>query len=156
VPESYQWRVRAARAKDRAFLEAVAPRLTIGRAPWIDAEAMRATMRGFLLHDLEHMGPDVAVFIAEGPDGEPAGAAAIERNTHFTGVPQAYLGELLVAEEAEGRGAATALLAAAEAWARERGARLLALETGTRNARARAFYACHGYDEESIKLVKVL
>jgi GNAT superfamily N-acetyltransferase len=156
VTESYQWRVRAARAVDRAFLEAVAPRLTIGRAPWIDAEAMRATMRRFLLDDLERMGPDVVVFIAERPDGEPVGAASIERNTHFTGAPQAYLGEVVVAEEAEGRGAATALLAAAESWAREHGARLLALETGTRNTHARAFYERHGYGEESVKLVKVL
>jgi GNAT superfamily N-acetyltransferase len=156
VAESYRWQVRLAQAEDRAFLEVVAPRLTIGRAPWIDAEAMRATMRGYLLDDLERMGPDVAVFIAEGPDGEPAGAATIERNAHFTGAPQAYLGELVVAEAAEGRGAASALLAAVEAWAREHGARLLALETGTRNARARAFYERHGYDAESIKLIKAL
>jgi GNAT superfamily N-acetyltransferase len=153
---SQEWRVRAATADDRAFLASLAPRLTIGRAPWIDRDAMLATMRGYLLGDLERMGPEVAVFLVEGPEGTPAGALSIERNRHFTGVEQAYVGELVVAEEAEGQGAATALLAAAETWAHERGARLIALETGVRNTRARTFYERHGYGEESIKLVKVL
>jgi GNAT superfamily N-acetyltransferase len=150
------WRVRGATVADRAFVESLAPRLVIGRARWIDEGAMLATMRGFLLDDLEHMGPNVAVFIADSRDGAPVGALSIERNTHFTGAPQAYIGELAVREEVEGQGAASALLEAAESWARERGARLIALETGARNSRARAFYERRGYGEESVKLVKVL
>jgi GNAT superfamily N-acetyltransferase len=158
VDETPVWRVRLATAADRALFESLAPRLNIGRAPWIDEGAMLATMRGYLLDDLERMGaaPSVAVFIAEGRDGVPAGALSIERNTHFTGAPQAYIGELAVREETEGQGAASALLAAAESWAREHGAQLVALETGVRNTRARAFYERRGYDEESVKLVKVL
>ncbi len=156
MTSSPTWRVRPATEDYRGFLESMAPRLTIGRAPWIVEDAMRQTMRGFLLDDLRRVGPDVAVFIAEGPSAMPVGAVTIERNTHFTGAPQAYLGELAVTEEAEGQGAATALLAAAENWAREHGARLIALETGTRNTRARSFYERHGYGEESVKLVKVL
>lgn len=156
MDETLTWRVRLATAADRALLESLAPRLVIGRAPWIDEGAMLATMRGYLLDDLERMGPNVAVFIADGRDGAPAGALSIERNTHFTGVPQAYIGELAVREEAEGQGAASALLEAAESWAREHGARLIALETGVHNTRARAFYERRGYGEESVKLVKSL
>ncbi len=156
MDETPAWRVRLATEADRAFLESLAPRLVIGRAPWIDAGAMERTMRDYLLDDLERMGPNVAAFIAEGRDGLPAGALSIERNTHFTGAPQAYIGELAVCEEAEGQGAATALLDTAEDWARQHGARFIALETGVRNTRARAFYERHGYGEESVKLVKAL
>lgn len=58
--------------------------------------------------------------------------------------------------QAEGRGAGRALVAAAEAWVRERGFRLVALETGTVNHRARNFYQRLGYGEESVMLVKTL
>jgi GNAT superfamily N-acetyltransferase len=47
-------------------------------------------------------------------------------------------------------------LAAAEDWARERGLGLLVLDTGAANTRARAFYARHGYTEESVRRTKVL
>lgn len=150
------WRVRTATAADRDFLADLAPRLTIGIAPWRDPAVMRATMREFFLSDLERMGPDSTVFVAEGVDGAPAGAATIGRNTNFTGETQAYLGELAVTGEAEGRGAGSALLAAAEDWARERGLGLLVLDTGAASTRARAFYARHGYTEESVRLTKVL
>lgn len=49
-----------------------------------------------------------------------------------------------------------ALVTAAETWAGARGYRLLALDTGTANVRARRFYERLGYAEESIKFVKVL
>lgn len=153
---AHTWRIRRAVAADRAFLEELAPRLTIGAAPWIDPAAMLRTMRGFLLGDLEKTGPEAALFVAEAEDGTPVGAVAIEQGKHFTGEPQDYIGELAVTEEAEGSGAGAALLAAAEAWAREHGARRIALDTGAANTRARAFYARHGYGEESVKLVKVL
>lgn len=155
--ESQDWRVRAATAEDRAFLERLAPRLIIGTAPWIRPAAVLETMRGFLLADLERSGGDAsAVFIAEAADGSPVGAVTIDRNKHFTGEPQDYIGELAVVEEAEGHGAGAALLAAAETWARGHGATRIALDTGAANTRARAFYARHGFAEESVKVVKVL
>ncbi|HEX6121701.1 MAG TPA: GNAT family N-acetyltransferase [Ktedonobacterales bacterium] len=150
------WRVRPATGADRAFLEQLAPRLAIGIPAWRDPEAMRATARRWLLTNLEAIGADSTVFIAETPDGAPVGAATIRRSTHFTGAPQAELGELAVIESVEGQGAASALLAAAEAWAREQGLPFVALGTGAANARARAFYARHGYAEEDVRLVKAL
>lgn len=157
MSEFHEWRIRAATTEDRAFLERLAPRLTIGVAPWVSSEAVLRTMRGFLLDDLERNGGDTsAVFIAEAADGSPAGAVTIDQNKHFTGEPQDYIGELAVVEEAEGRGAGAALLAAAEAWARRHGATRIALDTGAANTRARAFYVRYGYAEETVKLVKVL
>lgn len=156
MSESRSWRIRPATPAHRTFLEALAPRLMVGAAPWLDPAALLRTMRGFLLADLEKSEPAAALLIAETEDGAPAGAVAIEQSKHFTGEPQDYIGELAVTEAAEGEGAGAALLAAAEAWARRHGASRIALDTGAANTRARAFYARHGYQEESVKLVKVL
>lgn len=151
-----QWRIRLATPADRAFLEQLAPRLTIGIPPWRDSAAMLTTMRGWLLANLDGMGPDSTVYIAEAPDGTPVGAATVERSHHFTGAEQAELGELAVLAAYEGQGVASALLAAAEAWARAHGLRYLSLGTGAANTRARAFYTSHGYGEEDVRFTKVL
>jgi GNAT superfamily N-acetyltransferase len=117
---------------------------------------MLATMEGFLMESLDRPAEEGAMFIAEGSDGEPLGVVGVAHHVNFTGERQAYLGELAVREEAEGRGIGRALVAAAEAWARENGHDLLVLDTGAANARARSIYASLGYQEESVRLVKVL
>src|SRR5260221_3004225 len=142
------WRVRRATYTDRGFLEAVGPRLTIGIPSWRDPAVMLAAVRRWLADDRARMGADSTVFIAEALDGTPVGAATIARSSHFTDVPQAELGELAVVAEVEGQGAASALLAACEGWAREHGFAFVSLGTGAANSRARAFYARHGYGEE--------
>jgi len=63
---------------------------------------------------------------------------------------------LAVAAHAEGAGVGQALMCAAEGWARAQGYRLIVLDTGAANARARALYARRGYTEESVRLVKIL
>ena len=156
MAEKTPWRIRPAMAADRNFLERLAPRLTIGIPPWRSREAMLATVRGWLLENLDSMGAEGIVFIAEDADGTPVGAAIVERSAHFTGAPQGELGELAVIEAVEGQGVASLLLAAAEEWSREQGLPFLALGTGTANSRARAFYARHGYLEEDIRLAKAL
>ncbi|MEO7002404.1 MAG: GNAT family N-acetyltransferase [Ktedonobacterales bacterium] len=156
---AHPWHIRPATDDDRAFLGQLAARLTIGRAAWLDGAAMEAAMRRFLLDDLTAMqqGKEAIALVATAPDsGDPVGAVMVSRSIHFTGEPQAYLGELAVIAQAEGQGVGAALLAAAEAWAREHGARFVVLETGIANSHARAFYAQHGYGEENVKLTKVL
>jgi GNAT superfamily N-acetyltransferase len=151
------WRIRSATAADRAFLEQVASRLTIGIPLWRNRAAMLETARRWLLDALDNMGADATVFIAEAiADSTPIGVATVARSTHFTGTPQAELGELAVIESAEGKGAAVLLLAAAETWTRAQGLPFLTLGTGIANTRARAFYARHGYLEEDIRLAKAL
>ncbi len=99
--------------------------------------------------------PDGAVFVAARAD-EVMGFASVSREVAFTGEMQAYIGELAVAAEAEGQGAGQALLAAVEAWAREQELTLLVLDTGTANTRGRRFYERSGFQEESVRLTKVL
>ena len=156
MTQERRWRVRVAMAADRAFLQSIAPRLAIGIPRWRGHEAMLATARRWLLGNLDGMGENATVFIAEDADGTPVGVATVERSTHFTGTPQAELGELAVTEAVEGQGVGSLLLSAAEDWARERGLPFLALGTGFANIRARAFYARHGYREEDVRLTKAL
>jgi ribosomal protein S18 acetylase RimI-like enzyme len=69
---------------------------------------------------------------------------------------RAYVSMLAVTTEAEGSGVGKALLAAADDWARQRGYRHLALDTFGDNTHARAVYQRLGYQEESVRMVRLL
>lgn len=62
----------------------------------------------------------------------------------------AVLWDIRVAPGARGKGIGSALMAATEAWARERGARLLKVETQNINVPACNFYAGHGFRLDSV------
>ncbi|MFD0884420.1 GNAT family N-acetyltransferase [Streptosporangium algeriense] len=66
----------------------------------------------------------------------------------------AYVGELVVSSEAERTGVGSALMAAAESWARAHGLCRMTLETGAANLRARAFYRSLGFADEDVRLSK--
>ncbi|MFL5629277.1 MAG: GNAT family N-acetyltransferase [Ktedonobacteraceae bacterium] len=153
-------RVRLYHPDDRDFVLSLTPRLTIGMAPWRDPEKMHDAMRGFTMESIagssEEAGSNNVVFIAEDERGVPLGFISTAHNVNFTGEIQAYIGELAVSAEAEGRGAGRALISAAEEWALVHNYSIIVLETGAANDRARAFYQRLGYQEESVKLVKVL
>ena len=148
--------VRRYAAADRAALFALAPRLTVGNAPWLDPAAVLVAAQGWITDALANLGPNSAVFVASGADNACLGFVSVARRTHFTGKERAYIGELAVAETAEAQGVGRALLAAAEQWAQSQGFRVIELDTGAANTRARGFYGHLGYDEEGIKLVKLL
>jgi ribosomal protein S18 acetylase RimI-like enzyme len=80
----------------------------------------------------------------------------VSSRTHATGDIDAYVGELVVAEDATGQGIGRALLAAAESWARTQGFRVLSLDTEAANTAARGLYASAGFLEEEVRLSKVL
>lgn len=148
--------IRPFEANDREPVLDLAPRLTIGIAPWLNAGAFLAAARGWLAGSIDGIGRDRAVFVAADDAGQCIGCVSIGRSVHFTGAEQAYIGELAVSADVEGQGVGRALLLRAEAWAREQGLQSVALDTGAANARARGFYEHLGYAEESVKLVKVL
>ncbi len=148
--------VRPFASADRDAVLGLAPRLIIGIAPWRDAAAFLTAARGWIERSIAGIGPDQAVLVAEDTQGQCMGFVSVSRQRHFTGAEQAYIGELVVAEEAEGQGVGRALVAGAEAWGRAQDYRLIALETGMANRHARDFYERLGYNEESVTLVKVL
>jgi len=149
-------RVRSYEPADREFLLSLAPRLTIGIPPWRDQRLMLSTVQKWIAGSLARQGDRAEVFVALGEQGERLGFASVSEEPHFTGEPQAYVGELATVREAEGRGIGKALVTACEAWARHRGFRVLSLSTGAANARALGFYRHLGFVDEDVKLVKIL
>ncbi len=74
-----------------------------------------------------------------------------EENYHY-----ALISELSVLDSHRNRGIGRALIAAAEALARERGARWLRIDVLARNDGARHLYGACGFDERIVELEKVL
>jgi len=149
-------RVRPYAPTDRAAVLALAPRLLVGIAPWLDEDGFLAAAEGWINSSLAEVGPQQKVFVVEGEQGELLGFVSVARQIHFSGQARAYVHELIVAAEAEGTGLGHALLTAAEAWAISQGLPAIELDTGAPNGHARRFYAHLGYAEESVKLVKQL
>jgi ribosomal protein S18 acetylase RimI-like enzyme len=148
--------VRPYRTADRPAAIALATRLEIGVAPWRDPAAVRAAVTQWVGTSLDMAGAhDRAVLVAV-TDGTLVGFVTVSQRRHFTGELDAYVGELVVAEEAQRRGVGRALMRAAETWARERGYRRMTLETGAANQTGRAFYAALGYAEEDVRLTRPL
>ncbi|GGT15106.1 GNAT family N-acetyltransferase [Nonomuraea spiralis] len=96
-----------------------------------------------------------AVFVAvRGP--RIVGVVSVDRQRHFTGDEDAYVGELAVDPREVRGGVGRRLMAAAEDWARGQGLRHVTLETGAANTTARRFYAALGYTEEGVRLTRSL
>ena len=101
--------------------------------------------------------PDATVLVAEGHEAEPLGFVHLHSAIDFfTGERHGHVSDIVVTAEAEGGGVGQALMAAAEAWARSLGYRLLSLHVFEANARARAFYERLGYRPDIVKLIKAL
>ena len=101
--------------------------------------------------------PGAETFVAVDAEGAPLGMIVLQPSTdHFTGHGRAYVEALVVAAEAEGKGAGRAMMAHAETWARERGLREVCLDVFAGNDRARAFYERAGYRADHTRLVKRL
>ncbi len=153
--------IRPATTRDAAFIRSLAPRFAaIGSPSWRDPERMAAFHTQGLANTATlalEPAPGHAVLIAADAEDRPLGFAHLHgEQSGLTGEEQGCLSTLAVTVDVEGRGIGQALLAAGEAWARARGYSLLALETFGGNAHARAFYGKRGYEEETLKLVKVL
>ncbi|WP_249998101.1 GNAT family N-acetyltransferase [Actinoplanes sp. M2I2] len=146
--------VRPYQSSDREAVLALAPRLTIGVAPWRDPAAVGRAVAGWVRDAID--GTDGQVLVAVADDGRPAGLVTVGERRHFSGEVDAYVGELVVSAEHEKHGIGTLLLRAAEQWARARGRRHLTLETGAANTGARAFYAARGFLEEDVRLTKAV
>jgi GNAT superfamily N-acetyltransferase len=117
---------------------------------------MTETARGWITESITQHGTKTMVFVAEDEQGKRLGFATVSHSTHFTGVGQAYVGELVTDEAAEGQGAGKALAQACEQWAREQGYGILSLTTGAANERALGFYRHLGYQDEDVTLIKLL
>lgn len=107
----------------------------------------------------EHMAAASAVdtlLIAE-DQGVPVGFASLRLLPQVeNGRPHAELSDLFVEDHHRRRGIGRALVASAEALARERGSPRLYLVTGFDNGIARDFYRALGYADHALQMQKTL
>ncbi len=148
--------IREFRQSDSEAVLRLTERLTHGTASWFDPEAVAAAAHNWAERSIDAIGEYAAVFVAEDCHGGCLGFASVARKRHFSGEAQAYVGELAVAADAEGKGIGRMLMQAVETWAAERDYRCITLETGAANEQARGFYQHLGYQEESVTLTRVL
>jgi ribosomal protein S18 acetylase RimI-like enzyme len=156
MAETADFHIRPVRDADHPALLELSPRLTIGAAPWRDPAGFAAAARGWIESSLASAHDDGHAVLVALLDGRVAGLVSLVKRRHFTGEMDAYVGELVIGSAFEGRGAARALMTAAERWAAERGLSRITLETGVHNHRARRFYERAGFDEEEIRFSKAL
>lgn len=147
--------VRDYSADDRDAVMALADRLTVGVASWRPVESARRAVRGWVESSLADNGDNSAVLVAE-DGGTIAGFVCVSRDRHWSGELDAYIGELVVREDLEGRRIGKTLVASAEAWARAQGLRRIRLATGAANKAALAMYESIGYSYEDVTLSRPL
>jgi GNAT superfamily N-acetyltransferase len=162
APWSYT--IRPALPTDTAFILTLSDRLDAGGLPpWhatADFHAFHHRAVEQLAALVAEISPEQAVLIAEREgDAQPIALGLVnvlDGSNPITGERQGYVQVLAVTAEAEGHGVGRELMCAAEAWARGRGHRLIALDTAGVNQRSRAFYRGGGYQEEVVAFIKVL
>jgi len=105
--------------------------------PTPGAEALEPRVR-------EHIERDLSVFLLAGPPD--TGVAQLRfRDYLITGEPMSYLEELYVVPDRRGEGHGRAVMEAAFATARERGATTMELGTATNDTAARGLYESLGF-----------
>ena len=98
---------------------------------------------------------DCLVHVAKNEAGKVLGVAMVTmRPELLSHAPSAHLEALVVAENAEGQGVGSALLASVEEEAQQRGALSMSLTVFARNQRARKVYERAGYDGELLRYIK--
>lgn len=152
------WRIRRGLVADLPFIFSLAPRLSgVPRPGWHDLASMEAFQERFMQATLNPPSFGAATFIFESASSHPVGYIHVEPGKDsITNEPCGYVALLAVTVEAEGKGVASALLAAAETWAVEQGYRLLSLDVFATNEHAGKFYERAGFKPETNRLVKVL
>jgi GNAT superfamily N-acetyltransferase len=147
--------VRATLPEDHDRVLELADRLAIGTAPWLDPDGVLEAVRGWVSTALAEADSDDRVVLVAETEGVVVGFAGAAVREHWSGELRCYLGELVVADEAEGQGIGSLLVQTVSAWAARRELRV-ELDTGADNSRARGFYAALGFREEAVRLVAVV
>ena len=135
---------------------ALADRLCEGVAGWRDREAVETTVRGWVQSSLASREDPGHTFLVGELDGDVVGFVTVSPSHHWSGEPEATIGELVVSRQAEGRGIGRALVEAAMRSARENGHARITVSTGAANARARALYGLLGFEDEDVSLSRAL
>jgi len=144
-------RVRAAEPGDAGRLVALARAVAGEPEGWLLADSRwrsegdeRRYIRAL------HRHPDAALLVAELEDGDLVGRLSLMRDPHPSSAHVADLG-VMVAAAHRRSGVGTALMAAAEDWARRAGVRKLELHVFPHNEPAIRLYEKLGYHPEGVR-----
>ena len=139
------------------MFEQAARLAAVAELPWHAERDVLSFQHRYMKATFARPDSEIATFIAEDESGGRLGFVHAEASTDFVTLePCAYVTVLAVTEAAQGQGVASRLMEAAEGWARAQGFRLICLDVFANNHRARAFYARHGYQDDSLRLTKPL
>lgn len=148
--------IRVAGVADEEALTELAWRLTAFELPpWRKPEDIATADARDMIAAVRAAATDNEVWVAE-RFGRVAGCLHVLATTDFFGRRHAHISVIATTEAAEGSGVGRALLAHAEAWARERSLTLITLNVFASNSRARRFYEKAGWAPEMMKYVKPL
>jgi len=150
--------LRTARPEDRDLLLSLSPRLSGVPGPaWHDLAAMEGFQDRYMASTFSAVDADAQTLVAWSAEGKRLGYIHMRPDKDgVTDEPCGYVSLLAVDEEAEGRGVARLLMAAAEAWARAQGYRFLSLDVFADNRHAVEFYQRRGFQTETLRMVKPL
>lgn len=150
--------IRQHQPSDNEFILSLVSRFSEFELPeWRQRAEIDGTNQASMERALNQPGPDSAIFIAEDENGKQAGFIHLQTETdYFRDEKYGYISDLAVDAAFEGLGIGRTLLETAEAWARTKGYRLLALYVFSGNRRARQLYEKNGFQEEVIKYVKAV
>jgi len=147
--------IRPARDGDREFVADFASiLLEFGSPAWPEAKLLEPGFREVLARAVDDAGERTAVLIAESTGGRRLGFISLKVRPDVTGTDRAHVADLAVAADARRLGVGSALMEAAEEWARGQGLATISLEAWSTNERALAFYRELGFRPESLCLYK--
>jgi GNAT superfamily N-acetyltransferase len=135
-----------------------------GRHVALDPTHYRLPERGAATERLQRIIEDdgrTTGYLAAAADGQIVGSVSIallpspSDGSMMAPLPTAEIG-IAVLEDAQDAGVGTALMAAAEAWAAERGIRVILLDMSVRNEGAQRFYERLGYEITGLYLRKAI
>lgn len=150
--------LRPARPGDEPFILDLARRFAdFDLPPGRTRAEIEAGTQRWLREALHSPSESVYLVVAERAAGERLGfVLVLEREDFFRGTAAGYISEIAVTAEAEGSGAAGALMDAALAWSRARGHDRIGLTVFASNQRARRFYERLGYEAEAVIYTRLL
>jgi len=149
--------IRTATPADHDAVIALTARLAdFPRPAWRTAHEIAVADHAVLRAAVAAPGADTVVLVAGAPEPVDGVVFVSTKTDYFTGERHAHVEVLAVAPEAQGRGVARALMAAAESWARARGDAFITLNVFDANRRARGIYARLGYLPETVHYRRAL
>lgn len=150
--------IRRATQADAPAILALVPRLATSFTPppWRDPAAMVATDLDVVAETIRSNSEDPVIFVAE-MDGAVAGFLHVHSlEDYYRRRRHGHVADIVVAEDYQGQGIATSLLARAEDWSRAQGYDWMSLGVFEQNIRAEKLYEKLGFRRDVIRLLKPL